>query len=163
MTSNTLKLPTKSAQTKPNIATPDEKQKGKMTVRQKADQAEVEARTQREMLAARERRIAARSANLAVLAERFPSIFNPEKPLPLAIGCAKAIRAAIGMSWSQLEDLIRWWTTRPEYLAALAAGGPRYNLDGSEAGIVAENHRVNAYQPRQRIRRRRRAATDPVA
>ena len=51
---NTLKLPAKSAQTKPNIATPGEKQKGKMTVRQKADQAEVEARTQREMLAARD-------------------------------------------------------------------------------------------------------------
>jgi hypothetical protein len=53
-----------------------------MTVRQKADQSEVEARTRQEMLAALGRRLAARSANLALLAERFPTNFYPEKPPP---------------------------------------------------------------------------------
>ena len=155
MARDTLRLPVKPAQTKPNAADPGKQQEGKMTVHQKADPAEVEARTQREMAAARERRRAARSANLALLIERFPIVFNPEKPLPLAIGSHKAIRAAFGLPWSQLEDLIRWWTIRPEYLAALVAGGPRYSLDGSEGGVVAESERASADQRLQNRRGRR--------
>jgi hypothetical protein len=167
--SNTLRLPPKARLTaKPAKANakPAKAQKKKKlpkaTVEQQArKQAEVEARTRREVREAIERRAAARAANLATLAERFPAVFgNAAKPLPLAIRCNKVVREAAGATWSQGEDLMFWWTHRVEYFAALAAGGPRYNIDGTENGEVSERQRElaatqlrtleRALSPRQR-------------
>jgi hypothetical protein len=57
----------------------------------------VQERTQREVKEANERRISARVVNLAALAERFPSVFNADKPLPLAIRTDKAVREALAL------------------------------------------------------------------
>jgi sRNA-binding protein len=94
----------------------------------------VQERTQREVKEANERRISARVVNLAALAERFPSVFNADKPLPLAIRTDKAVREALALPWSRGNDLLHWWTHKPAYYQALTAGGQRYNIDGAVNG-----------------------------
>lgn len=94
----------------------------------KPDKAAAEARARQQRTEAEERRIATRQANLVRLVEQFPVTFNPDAPRPLAIGCNRQLRAALAISWSQVDAVLRWWTRRPEYHAAVAAGGPRYNL-----------------------------------
>jgi RNA chaperone ProQ/FINO-like protein len=110
----------------------------------KPDKAAAEARARQQRTEAEERRIATRQANLARLVEMFPVVFDPDAPRPLAIGCNRQLRAALAIPWSQVDAVLWWWTRRPEYHAAVAAGGPRYNLDGTEAGVVAEEHRAMA-------------------
>ena len=36
------------------------------------------------------------------------------------------------------------WAHRPRYLCAVAAGGPRYDLDGNEAGVVTDDQQALA-------------------
>jgi ProQ/FINO family len=110
----------------------------------KPDTTAVEARARQQRTEAEERRIATRQANLARLVELFPVVFDVDAPRPLAIGCNRQLRAALAISWSQVDAVLWWWTRRPEYHAAVAAGGFRYNLDGSVAGSVAEEHRAMA-------------------
>ena len=117
---------------------------------QKRKQAEVQERTQREMKEANERRISARVVNLAALAERFPSVFNADKPLPLAIRTDKAVREALALPWSQGNDLLHWWTHRPAYYQALTAGGPRYNIDGTVNGEVTPHQQAHAIKALRR-------------
>lgn len=89
-------------------------------------------------------RIAARVADLAECRRRFPVLFDADRPLPLAIGVDKPLGELIGVK--RADRLLDWWTKWPAYLAAVAAGGCRYNLDGSEAGQVTEvaHHRRTA-------------------
>jgi hypothetical protein len=54
------------------------------------------------------------------------------------------LRAALGAPRSQVIDLLEWWTAQPSYIAAIAAGGMRWNLDGSEAGEISDEHRAHA-------------------
>ena len=54
------------------------------------------------------------------------------------------LRAALGVPRSQVIDLLEWWTAQPGYIAAIAAGGMRRNLDGSEAGEIGDEHRAHA-------------------
>ena len=108
------------------------------------DKTAAEARARQQRTEAEERRIATRQANLARLVELFPVVFDVDAPRPLAIGCNPQLRAALAIPWSQVDAVLWWWTRRPEYHAAVAAGGFRYNLDGTEAGVVAEEHRAMA-------------------
>lgn len=65
---------------------------------------------------------------------------------PLAIGILAALANMVAPE--NIGKLRRWlegYVRRPEYLAAVAApGSRRMNLDGSDAGPVAEAHRVYA-------------------
>jgi hypothetical protein len=108
------------------------------------DKTAAKARARQQRTEAEERRIATRQANLARLVELFPVVFDVDAPRPLAIGCNRQLRAALAIPWSQVDAVLWWWTRRPEYHAAVAAGGFRYNLDGSVAGPVAEEHRAMA-------------------
>src|SRR5690348_5527015 len=110
----------------------------------KPDKAATEAHARQQRAEAEERRLATRQANLARLAELFPVVFDVDAPRPLAIGCNRQLRAALAIPWSQVDAVLWWWTRRPEYHAAVAAGGFRYNLDGTVAGTVAEEHRAMA-------------------
>ena len=85
-----------------------------------------------------------RAANVAAVAERLPSVFNADKPLPLAIRTDKAVREALALPWSQGNELLHWWTHRPAYYQALIAGGPRYNLDGTADGEVTPHQQAHA-------------------
>jgi hypothetical protein len=88
-------------------------------------------------------RVAWRIADLAVCRERYPALFDPDHPLPLAIGIHKQLGPVLGVK--RAKRLLEWWCGewRP-YTDAVARGGKRYNLDGSEAGEVAEAARIIA-------------------
>jgi hypothetical protein len=87
-------------------------------------------------------RIQQRIADLAFCRDRFPVLFDMTCPQPLAIGVDKRLAALIGDD--RAGFLLAWWTRWPAYVAAVAAGGRRYHLDGSEAGEISEEHRRTA-------------------
>lgn len=76
----------------------------------------------------------------------FPAFGDP--PRPLAIGVDRQIRDALGGRYRRkaIGRVLAWWTRLPEYIAAVAAGGQRINLDGSNAGDVSEAHRKKAVE-----------------
>lgn len=101
----------------------------------KAARARVKAKeaAEREQVAAR------RVADLALCREKFPRLFDIEHPVPLAIHIHKQLGKVIGSK--RAKHLLDWWAAWQSYTAAVAAGGSRYNLDGSIAGEVSEAHR----------------------
>ena len=79
---------------------------------------------------------------LALFRARWPALFST--PVPLAAGIARAIRAELGdvkVPTAGLGRALRCWTNGPSYLAAVAAGEMRRNLDGTEAGARDEAQR----------------------
>ncbi|HET9123133.1 MAG TPA: ProQ/FINO family protein [Acidiferrobacteraceae bacterium] len=80
------------------------------------------------------------------LTAAFPAVFDVRNPRPLAIGCRQQIAAALGKAEHRVGQLL-WdkWLNRLDYLAAVAApGSRRLNVDGSDAGEVAKEHRTYA-------------------
>jgi sRNA-binding protein len=84
---------------------------------------------------------------LVVLRERWPLTFC-EPRRPFAVGIDKEIRGLLGGETSKrtLRLVMHQWTRHPDYLAALARGEPRINLDGSEAGVPTEDERLHGAQ-----------------
>jgi hypothetical protein len=66
-------------------------------------------------------------------------LFDADHPRPLAIGIHKPLGGLIGTN--RAKFLLEWWTSWPAYVAAAAAGGCRYNLDGTEADEITEEQR----------------------
>jgi hypothetical protein len=71
--------------------------------------------------AAIERRGAIRKANLAQLRQMFPAMFDPACPLPRAIVIDRAVRAFLGVPYSEKEVVPVRWTRTSEYWRAVAA------------------------------------------
>jgi sRNA-binding protein len=92
---------------------------------------------------------------LAVLRERWPLAFC-EPRMPFVIGIAEEIRALLGdeASKATLNLAMHHWTRRPDYIAALARGEMRANLDGSPAGEPTEDERQIAAQRLREIEAR---------
>jgi hypothetical protein len=88
---------------------------------------------------------ARRTADLAMLREQFPTVFDADHPRPLAIGVREPLAKLL--SHRRAGVLLGWWCRRPEYIAAVAAGGARFNLDGSPAGEISEQHRQSTHAP----------------
>jgi hypothetical protein len=97
------------------------------------------ARVKAKEAAEREQVAARRVADLALCRERYPRLFDIERPVPLAIHIHRQLGKVL--SAKRAKHLLEWWTDWQSYTAAVAAGGLRYNLDGSEAGEVSERHR----------------------
>ena len=78
----------------------------------------------------------------------YPDLFGGEaKPLALGAGAAIAKARPEGVSHKGIQRAIRRWTNRQAYRRALAAeGSRRFNLDGSDAGLVSDEHRELAQQ-----------------
>jgi len=82
---------------------------------------------------------------LAVLCDRWPSLFTA--PVPLAIGIERKIQQFLGdarLPKARLRYALHCWTRRTGYLAAIAEGRCRQDLDGSDAGEPEEAHRAYA-------------------
>jgi len=92
--------------------------------------------------AARKQRQLWRDQDLLTCRTQFPVVFCPEHPLPLAIG----VRAELGrvLGRTRAERLLAQWTRWRPYLVAIAAGGKRYHLDGTEAGVIEPRHQAAA-------------------
>lgn len=64
--------------------------------------------------------------------------------MALALTANRQIKAALGISNSAVDAVIRPVIQAPAYLALIAAGGNRFNLDGTVAGRISEAHRRHA-------------------
>ena len=73
----------------------------------------------------------------ALLRELAPAVFC-DPPRPLAIGIDKALIELLAGEFDAVTigRFLRGWTRQSAYRAALAAGGPRYDLDGLPCGTV---------------------------
>ena len=113
------------------------------------DPAEIAARKQANVQREREQKRAAVFRRhqqtrdiLALFRARWPALFST--PVPLATGIARAIRAELDyveVPTAGLGRALHVWTNAPGYLAAIAAGEMRRNLDGTEAGAPDEAQR----------------------
>lgn len=81
---------------------------------------------------------------LAELQTLAPRLWNPDEPLPLAIGIHKQlypVAERMQVSRRFLRRFLSRWTASPAYQTAMSeAGAVRVNLDGSPAGEVSEAH-----------------------
>ena len=92
------------------------------------------------------------------IAARFPEAFGfPIRPLALT-----ARRDLIGLGYTKevVQQVLRMYCSRPDYLAATVAGTCRVNLDGTDADVPTQEHidhakvRLEAYRAQQRQRRK---------
>ncbi|HEX7034859.1 MAG TPA: ProQ/FINO family protein [Pseudomonadales bacterium] len=92
---------------------------------------------------------------LADLQAAAPAVWDPEKPVPLAVGVHTQINPVAenrGLSRRRVRRFLARWTSREAYLQALLEpGAQRRNADGTPAEPVLERHRERA---RQRLARR---------
>lgn len=89
------------------------------------------------------------------LVKRFPQVImaRGEPKRPLAIGICSDLRLAVpDLSGRSIRLFLRDYATGMTYLQAIAAGGPRYALDGTVKGEVSEQAKEIA---RNRIERHR--------
>jgi len=83
----------------------------------------------------------------ALLAERWPALFDEKKPVPLAIDINDALLAALpDVAADQLRRVLAKWCNRPHYLAALAAGADRHGPDGPQGTVTEERAAAAAEQ-----------------
>lgn len=78
----------------------------------------------------------------AELLEAYP-ILKQRKPL--AIGVADEVLKIVG-DVAVSKAIMSTHANNPKYLESLSTGKVRYNLDGTEAGEVTDDHRANALQ-----------------
>ena len=77
-----------------------------------------------------------------------PEAFDRDAPRPLALGAFDEVAALdlVDISGPGLHRFFAWWSTRPAYLRAIAAGGYRFHIDGSPATEISDEHRQGAAQ-----------------
>lgn len=86
-----------------------------------------------------------------MLRAHWPALFTT--PVPLAVGVMRAIRAELGegtVPMAGLSRALHYWTNAPGYLAAIAAGKARRDLDSTEAGVPDEAQRQFAGETMER-------------
>ena len=77
----------------------------------------------------------------------YPAVFTARgaEPLPLRIGVRSELAALADLvGLVDLERFMSRWTGRPEYLAVIGRGGPRYGLDGLPEGEVTSQQMATA-------------------
>lgn len=80
-----------------------------------------------------------------VLKRRWPNLFRYRNRVPLAIGIREQVLAEIPTIDQQaLRRVLRTYFRSYGYLAALSHGGDRFNLDGTIAGPVLQEHSEHA-------------------
>jgi ProP effector len=84
------------------------------------------------------------------LIERYPHLFSPDAPKPLASGIHRILQQQTGAPMPVLRLALAKLTRRNAYLAALAAGGPRYDIDGKPAGVIGPDDQKAAAEALQR-------------
>jgi sRNA-binding protein len=81
---------------------------------------------------------------LATMKLKMPTLFDPARPVPLAVGIRPALLKAVPeLSEYEIGSAMCRWVNRIEYLKALVAGAERYDLDGVQ-GVVTPSHAQRA-------------------
>src|SRR5690554_4681304 len=124
-----------------------------------------EAIEQRRKAAERaEQRRALANEGLAVLSEHYPTLFNRQQPVPLAIGIHKPLVAAaregsLPVPVAAVRAAMGRWTGSWNYLGVMTEGATRLDLEGNPAGTVdaeqAEAARQTLAERRARQQNRR--------
>jgi sRNA-binding protein len=100
----------------------------------------------------------------AIMHARYPAVFTARgEPLkPLKIGISDDLAAVAAEIGPLFNPFMRSWCGRPEYWAAVAAGGARYDLEGNQVGAVedgeqrwAHRDQVSQKSPADRTLKRR--------
>jgi sRNA-binding protein len=84
---------------------------------------------------------------IATVAELWPAVFTADgwrEHKALALGIDEQLIQSGALKPYEAAALLRSYTRRRMYQAALAAGGYRHNLDGSISGEIAAEHVVAA-------------------
>ena len=95
-----------------------------------------------------------RSALSERLFRDFPKAFK-YPPVPLAIGIGLKLRQLLGTEFkpADIRAFLQAWTSGPRYLKAVARGEMRRNLDGSPAALPEPQHRTDAQERLNAMRR----------
>jgi hypothetical protein len=80
------------------------------------------------------------NAIYVLLHTKFPEIINFDKPVLLAVGIRKEMSKASNISGVILKKWIAYYCRKSNYYSMHKQGATRFNLDGSEAGIVTQKH-----------------------
>jgi ProP effector len=99
-------------------------------------------------------RLAALSKDAEVLKisliDRYPHLFAVNPPRPLASGIHHVPAEQTGAPKPVLKLALTKLTRRKAYLAALSAGGPRYDIDGRPSGMISPDDQQAAAAALQR-------------
>jgi sRNA-binding protein len=84
----------------------------------------------------------------------FPKLFK-YPPVPLAIGTGPKLLEVLGNEFkpAEIRTFLQAWTSGPRYLKAVARGEMRRNLNGSPAGLPEAEHRADAQERLNAMRR----------
>lgn len=79
------------------------------------------------------------------LIKHFPEVLRRKEPMPLKVGIlddmVNSLQArGATMGPGQVKAALAGYTSARRYLRALAAGGPRYGIDGQPCGEVTPEH-----------------------
>ena len=79
------------------------------------------------------------------LTTTHPELFSPDCPVPLQVGIKRHLgrQRPAGITQAGLYRALAAWVDALPYHRAVAAGGPRYGLDGP-AGAVTDPERAHA-------------------
>src|SRR4051812_23849233 len=103
--------------------------------------------------AAKRVRIAALSKHAEALKisliDRYPHLFAVNPPRPLASGIHRVLAEQTGAPMPVLKLALAKLTRRNAYLAALGAGGPRYDIDGRPSGMISPDDQQAAVEALQ--------------
>ena len=86
----------------------------------------------------------------ATLIDRYPHLFAADPPRPLASGIHRVLAEQTGAPMPVLKLALAKLTRRNAYLAALGAGGPRYDIDGRPSGMISPDDQQAAVKALQR-------------
>ena len=86
----------------------------------------------------------------ATLIDRYPHLFAVDPPRPLASGIHRVLAEQTGAPMPALKLALAKLTRRNAYLAALGAGGPRYDIDGRPSGMISPDDQQAAAEALQR-------------
>ena len=86
----------------------------------------------------------------ATLIDRYPHLFAVNPPRPLASGIHRVLAEQTGAPMPVLRLALAKLTRRNVYLAALGAGGPRYDINGRTSGMISPDDRQAAVEALQR-------------
>ena len=72
---------------------------------------------------------------------KYPTVFSPTEPKPLAVGIHRTIATEFNVSLVIAKKFLAKWTSSKTYLYHLQKGGKRFDLAGNEVGEVSENEK----------------------
>lgn len=91
------------------------------------------------------------------LCAAFPALLDRRAPKPLKIGLGEDLLAQAGvhpdlldLTRTQIRRALKIYTGAPAYRKAVAAGGPRYDLNGQPAGEITPDQQAFAKTPRRK-------------